>query len=165
MAEPHGQTQPRTRDFLRPFGSCYSNLPQSRERGYSPGRFSFNVVGGRCEHCDGDGVMKIEMHFLPDVFVACEHCKGSRYNAETLEILHKGKSIHDVLSLTAEDGLKFFADIPNIARKLKTLCDVGLGYIKLRAISNNVIWRRGAKSKVIVRIIKKNWWRGFLCFG
>jgi excinuclease ABC subunit A len=109
----------------------YSNLPESRIRGYKPGRYSFNVKGGRCEACQGDGLIKIEMHFLPDVYVTCEVCKGQRYNRETLEILHKGKSIADVLNMTVDDALEFFEHIPHIKAKLQTLHDVGLHYVKL----------------------------------
>jgi len=109
----------------------YSNLPESRVRGYKPGRYSFNVKGGRCEACQGDGLIKIEMHFLPDVYVTCEVCKGQRYNRETLEILHKGKSIADVLNMTVDDALEFFEHIPFIKAKLQTLHDVGLHYVKL----------------------------------
>ena len=109
----------------------YSNLPESRMRGYKPGRYSFNVKGGRCEACQGDGLIKIEMHFLPDVYVTCEVCKGQRYNRETLEILHKGKSIADVLNMTVDDALAFFEHIPLIKAKLQTLHDVGLHYVKL----------------------------------
>ena len=109
----------------------YSNLPESRVRGYRPGRYSFNVKGGRCEACQGDGLIKIEMHFLPDVYVTCEVCKGQRYNRETLEILHKGKSIADVLNMTVDDALEFFEHIPLIKSKLQTLHDVGLHYVKL----------------------------------
>ncbi|WP_455377467.1 excinuclease ABC subunit UvrA [Petrachloros mirabilis] len=109
----------------------YSNLPESRVRGYKPGRYSFNVKGGRCEACQGDGLIKIEMHFLPDVYVTCEVCKGQRYNRETLEIFHKGKSIADVLNMTVDDALEFFEHIPLIKAKLQTLHDVGLHYVKL----------------------------------
>ncbi len=109
----------------------YSNLPESRVRGYKPGRYSFNVKGGRCEACQGDGLIKIEMHFLPDVYVTCEVCKGQRYNRETLEILHKGKSIASVLNMTVDDALEFFEHIPLIKAKLQTLHDVGLHYVKL----------------------------------
>ncbi|MDX2250781.1 MAG: excinuclease ABC subunit UvrA [Nitrospira sp.] len=109
----------------------FSNLPESRVRGYKPGRYSFNVKGGRCEACQGDGLIKIEMHFLPDVYVTCEVCKGQRYNRETLEILHKGKSIAEVLNMTVDDALEFFEHIPLIKAKLQTLHDVGLHYVKL----------------------------------
>ena len=111
--------------------SLFAQLPEAKIRGYRPGRFSFNVKGGRCEACEGDGIIKIEMHFLPDVYVPCEVCKGKRYNRETLEIKYKGKSIADVLDMTVEEALTFFSRIPAIRRKLQTLYDVGLGYIHL----------------------------------
>ena len=114
--------------FIR---DLYSSLPESRVRGYKPGRYSFNVKGGRCEACQGDGLIKIEMHFLPDVYVTCEVCKGQRYNRETMEIHHKGKSIADVLNMTVDDAVEFFEHIPFIKRKLDTLHDVGLHYVKL----------------------------------
>jgi excinuclease ABC subunit A len=114
-----------------PIRDLYSSLPESKARGYLPGRFSFNVKGGRCESCEGDGVIKIEMHFLPDVYVTCDVCKGRRYNRETLEVTYKGKTIADVLAMTVEEALKFFENIPRIKSKLKTLYDVGLGYIHL----------------------------------
>lgn len=109
----------------------FSGTPEARTRGYKPGRFSFNVKGGRCEACQGDGVIKVEMHFLPDIYVSCDICRGKRYNRETMEILYKGKNINEVLNLTVEDALPFFAAIPAINRKLQTLMDVGLSYIKL----------------------------------
>ncbi len=109
----------------------FAQTPEARARGYRPGRFSFNVKGGRCEACHGDGIIKIEMHFLPDVYVPCEVCKGKRYNRETLEVKYKGKSISDVLNMTVEQALEFFQHLPKIQRKLQTLFDVGLGYIRL----------------------------------
>ena len=109
----------------------FSQTPDAKARGYSAGRFSFNVRGGRCEACEGDGIVKIEMHFLPDVYVPCDVCKGARYNHETLEVKYKGKSIHDVLEMTVEEGCAFFSAIPKIARKLNTLREVGLGYIQI----------------------------------
>ena len=114
-----------------PIRELFAQMPEAKLRGYSPGRFSFNVKGGRCENCSGDGVIKIEMHFLPDVYVPCEVCHGKRYNREALEIHYKGKTISDVLELTCEQALEFFESIPSIARKLQTLVDVGLGYITL----------------------------------
>ncbi|MFN7163178.1 MAG: excinuclease ABC subunit UvrA [Hyphomonas sp.] len=114
-----------------PIRDWYAGLPEAKARGYAPGRFSFNVKGGRCEACQGDGVIKIEMHFLPDVYVTCETCKGKRYNRETLDVLFKGKSIADVLDMTVEDAAKFFSAVPAIATKLDTLNQVGLGYIKV----------------------------------
>ena len=109
----------------------FSQTADAKKRGYGPGRFSFNIKGGRCEACEGDGIVRIEMHFLPDVYVPCDVCKGARYNHETLEVKYKGKSIYDVLEMTVEEGCEFFSAIPKIARKLNTLRDVGLGYIKI----------------------------------
>ena len=117
--------------LFTPIRELYANTPEAKLRGYSTGRFSFNVKGGRCEECSGDGIIKIEMHFLPDVYVICEVCHGKRYNREVLEIHFKGKTISDVLEMTCEQALDFFQNIPSIARKLETLVDVGLGYIKL----------------------------------
>jgi excinuclease ABC subunit A len=114
-----------------PIRELFAQMPEAKLRGYSPGRFSFNVKGGRCENCSGDGVIKIEMHFLPDVYVPCEVCHGKRYNREALEIHYKGKAISDVLAMTCEQGLEFFENQPGISRKLQTLVDVGLGYITL----------------------------------
>ncbi|MGZ5526512.1 MAG: ATP-binding cassette domain-containing protein, partial [Methylomonas sp.] len=104
---------------------------EARSRGYSPGRFSFNVKGGRCEACKGDGVIKVEMHFLPDIFVNCDSCTGKRYNRETLEVRYKGKTINEVLDMTVEDAAEFFSPVPVVARKLQTLIEVGLSYITL----------------------------------
>jgi excinuclease ABC subunit A len=109
----------------------FAATQESRSRGYKAGRFSFNVKGGRCEACQGDGLIKVEMHFLPDVYVPCDVCKCKRYNRETLEVKYKGKSIHEVLDMTIEDACEFFSPIPAIKRKLQTLMDVGLTYIKL----------------------------------
>ena len=109
----------------------FSQTSEARMRGYKAGRFSFNVKGGRCEACKGDGILKIEMHFLPDVYVPCEVCKGARYNRETLEVRYKGKNISEVLDMTIDEAVDFFANVPRIARKLKIIQDVGLGYIKL----------------------------------
>jgi excinuclease ABC subunit A len=107
------------------------DTPESKARGYAPGRFSFNVKGGRCEACKGDGQIKIEMHFLPDIYVPCEVCKGARYNRETLQVTYKGKTVSDILDMTVEEALHFFENIPPIKRKLQTLYDVGLGYMRL----------------------------------
>ena len=109
----------------------FAQTAESKQRGYKPGRFSFNVKGGRCEACSGDGIVQIEMHFLADVYVPCEVCEGKRYNRETLDIRYKGKNINDVLEMTSEEALEFFENIPKIKRKLQTLVDVGLGYVKL----------------------------------
>ncbi|TDW59289.1 excinuclease ABC subunit A [Oceanimonas baumannii] len=117
--------------IFTPIRELFSGTQEARSRGYKPGRFSFNVKGGRCEACQGDGVIKVEMHFLPDVYVPCDVCKGKRYNRETLEIKYKGKSIHEVLEMTVEEACDFFAPVPAIARKLQTLMDVGLSYIRL----------------------------------
>jgi excinuclease ABC subunit A len=114
--------------FIR---DLFSQLPESKIRGYKPGRFSFNVKGGRCESCGGDGLIKIEMNFLPDVYVTCEVCKGARYNRETLQIKYKGKNIEDVLNMPVEVAQEFFENIPSVKKKLITLCKVGLGYIRL----------------------------------
>jgi len=117
--------------LFTPLRELFAQLPESKARGYAPGRYSFNVKGGRCDKCEGDGLIRIEMHFLPDVYVTCEQCKGKRYNRETLEIHYKGKSISDVLNMTVEEALQLFAPIPVLANKLQTLMDVGLGYIRL----------------------------------
>ncbi len=114
-----------------PIRDIFSRLPESKVRGYKPGRFSFNVKGGRCEACSGDGIKKIEMHFLPDVYVQCEVCKGKRFNAQTLEVKYKGRSISDVLDMSVEEALSVFENVPPVKNKLKTLCEVGLGYIRL----------------------------------
>ncbi len=114
-----------------PIRELFASTPEANIRGYKAGRFSFNVKGGRCENCQGDGVIKIEMHFLPDVYVTCDVCKGKRYNREALEIKYKNKTISDVLEMTVEQAAEFFANVPAIARKLDTLVDVGLGYIRL----------------------------------
>jgi excinuclease ABC subunit A len=109
----------------------FAATPAARGRGYQPGRFSFNVRGGRCENCQGDGQIKIEMNFLPDVYVTCDVCKGARYNQETLEVMWKGKNISQVLAMTVEEAIKFFENVPSLTAKLKTLQEVGLGYIRL----------------------------------
>ncbi|MDP5071693.1 MAG: excinuclease ABC subunit UvrA, partial [Congregibacter sp.] len=117
--------------IFTPVRELFSGTQEARSRGYKPGRFSFNVKGGRCEACQGDGVTKVEMHFLPDIYVPCDICKGRRYNRETLDIRYKGKNIHEVLDMTVEDALEFFEAVPTIARKLQTLMDVGLSYVRL----------------------------------
>jgi len=117
--------------LFQPIRDLFAQLPESKMRGYPPGRFSFNVAGGRCETCGGDGIIRVEMHFLPDVYVTCEECHGKRYNQETLDILYKGKTISDVLEMTAEEAYDFFSAVPMIRQKLQTLCDVGLGYLRL----------------------------------
>jgi len=117
--------------IFTPIRELFAHVPESRARGYKPGRFSFNVKGGRCEACQGDGIIKVEMHFLPDVYVHCETCQGKRYNRETLDIRYKGKTIDEVLHMTVEEGLEFFAAIPSLKNRLTTLSQVGLGYIQL----------------------------------
>jgi excinuclease ABC subunit A len=117
--------------LFTPIRELFAAVPEARARGYEAGRFSFNVKGGRCEACQGDGVIKVEMHFLPDVYVACDVCKGRRYNRETLEIRYKGANIHEVLEMTVEDARRFFQNVPAVAAKLETLTDVGLSYVRL----------------------------------
>ncbi|MGI9306237.1 MAG: excinuclease ABC subunit UvrA [Gammaproteobacteria bacterium] len=141
--------------FFTQIRDLFAGLPASRERGYAPGRFSFNVAGGRCENCEGDGLMRIEMHFLPDVFITCEACQGRRYNRETLEIRHRGKNIHDVLTLTVDEGLKFFANIPPIARRLQTLQDVGLGYIQLGQPATTLSGGEAQRVKLSLELSKR----------
>jgi excinuclease ABC subunit A len=117
--------------LFTPIRELFAQTSEARTRGYKPGRFSFNVKGGRCEACQGDGLIKVEMHFLPDIYVVCDACKGKRYNRETLEVQYKGKNINEVLEMTVEEGLAFFSAIPVLARKLQTLMDVGLSYVRL----------------------------------
>ena len=136
--------------------SLYAMTPDSKLRGYGPGRFSFNVRGGRCEACEGDGVKKIEMHFLPDVYVTCDVCKGNRYNRETLEVKYKGKNINDVLNMTVEEALTFFSEHPKIRRKLATLYDVGLGYIKLGQPSTTLSGGEAQRVKLATELSKRD---------
>ena len=136
--------------------SLFASTPGSKMRGYSSGRFSFNVKGGRCEACEGDGVKKIEMHFLPDVYVTCDVCKGKRYNRETLEVKYKEKSIADVLEMTAEEGAEFFRDIPKIANRLKLLCDVGLGYIKIGQSSTTLSGGEAQRVKLATELSRRS---------
>ncbi len=117
--------------IFTPIRELFSGTQEARARGYKPGRFSFNVKGGRCEACQGDGLIKVEMHFLPDMYVPCDVCKAKRYNRETLEVQYKGKNIHEVLEMTIEEALEFFSPVPAIARRLQTLMDVGLSYVRL----------------------------------
>ena len=125
-------------------------------KGYNSGRFSFNVKGGRCEACEGDGIIKIEMHFLPDVYVPCEVCKGQRYNRETLEIRYKGKSIYDVLEMTVEEGVEFFSNHPKIRRKLETLYEVGLGYIKIGQPATTLSGGEAQRVKLATELSKRS---------
>ena len=135
--------------------NIFSMTPDARKRGYKPGRFSFNVRGGRCEACGGDGQLKIEMHFLPDIYVPCEVCKGKRYNRETLEVHYKGRSIADVLEMTVEEALEFFRDLPKLANKLETLRDVGLGYIKLGQSSTTLSGGEAQRVKLATELSKR----------
>ncbi|WP_195983636.1 excinuclease ABC subunit UvrA [Clostridium sp. D33t1_170424_F3] len=134
----------------------YASTQDAKLRGFNSGRFSFNVKGGRCEACQGDGIIKIEMHFLPDVYVPCDVCKGKRYNRETLEIQYKGKSIYDVLEMTVEEGLEFFSNLPRIARKLQTLQDVGLGYIKIGQPATTLSGGEAQRVKLATELSKRS---------
>ena len=142
--------------LFTPLRELFSNTPESRTRGYKPGRFSFNVKGGRCEACQGDGLLKVEMHFLPDVYVPCDVCKGKRYNRETLDIYFKGKNIHDVLNMTIEDAQKFFKNIPVIAKKLDTLMDVGLSYIRLGQNATTLSGGEAQRVKLAKELAKRS---------
>ena len=142
--------------LFTPIRELFAGVPLSRERGYSVGRFSFNVKGGRCEACQGDGVIKVEMHFLPDVYVPCEVCHGKRYNRETLEVQYKGKNIHEVLQLTVEEAFEFFENIPTIARKLQTLKDVGLGYIRLGQSATTLSGGEAQRVKLALELSKRD---------
>lgn len=133
----------------------FATTNEAKMRGYQKGRFSFNVPGGRCEACGGDGVLKIEMHFLPDIYVPCEVCKGKRYNKETLEVKYKGKSIADVLDMTVEEALEFFNNVPRIKQKIQTLNDVGLGYIKLGQPSTTLSGGEAQRVKLATELSKK----------
>lgn len=141
-----------TFDMVR---DLFSMTPDAKLRGYKQGRFSFNVKGGRCEHCRGDGIIKIEMHFLPDVYVPCEICKGKRYNRETLEVKYKGKSISEVLEMTIEDATEFFRPIPKIFRKLETLLQVGLGYIRMGQPATTLSGGEAQRMKLAAELSKR----------
>ncbi|WP_372527907.1 excinuclease ABC subunit UvrA, partial [Piscinibacter sp.] len=142
--------------LFTPIRELFAEVPAARERGYGPGRFSFNVAGGRCEACQGDGVLKVEMHFLPDVYVPCDVCHGKRYNRETLEVLYKGKNITDVLNLTVEDAHAYFSAVPSIARKLQTLLDVGLGYIRLGQSATTLSGGEAQRVKLALELSKRD---------
>ena len=139
-------------DLIR---DLFASTTDAKAKGYSKGRFSFNVKGGRCEACGGDGIIKIEMHFLPDVYVPCEVCGGKRYNRETLEVKYKGKSIYDVLNMTVEEALKFFENVPTIARKIQTLYDVGLSYIRLGQPSTELSGGEAQRIKLATELSKR----------
>ena len=142
--------------LLTPIRELFAGVPESRNRGYGPGRFSFNVKGGRCEACQGDGLIKVEMHFLPDLYVPCDVCHGKRYNRETLEIRYKGKTIHDVLRMTVEQAHEFFAAVPVVARKLETLLDVGLGYIELGQSATTLSGGEAQRVKLALELSKRD---------
>ncbi len=134
----------------------FASTNEAKMKGYTSGRFSFNVKGGRCEACEGDGILKIEMHFLPDVYVPCEVCKGQRYNRETLDVHYKGKSIYDVLEMTVAEGVEFFSNIPKLARKLQTLQDVGLGYIKIGQPATTLSGGEAQRVKLATELSKRS---------
>ncbi|WP_283150626.1 excinuclease ABC subunit UvrA [Silvimonas soli] len=142
--------------LFTPIRELFAGVPTSRERGYGPGRFSFNVKGGRCEACQGDGVIKVEMHFLPDVYVPCDVCHGKRYNRETLEVQYKGKNITEVLEMTVENALAFFQAVPTVARKLQTLMDVGLGYIRLGQSATTLSGGEAQRVKLALELSKRD---------
>ena len=134
----------------------FASTQDAKARGYGPGRFSFNVRGGRCEACSGDGLLKIEMHFLPDIYVPCEVCKGKRYNRETLEVRYKGKNIHEVLEMTVEEALPFFENLPRLNKKVQTLKDVGLGYVKLGQPSTTLSGGEAQRVKLATELSKQS---------
>ena len=134
----------------------FAATPDAKERGYKAGRFSFNVSGGRCEHCEGDGMMKIEMHFLPDIYVPCEVCHGTRYNRETLQVKYKGKNIAEVLNMTVDEAVDFFEHIPSVYNKIKTLQDVGLGYIRLGQSSTTLSGGEAQRVKLATELSKRS---------
>lgn len=142
--------------LFTPVRELFAGVPQARERGYTPGRFSFNVKGGRCEACQGDGVIKVEMHFLPDIYVPCDVCRGQRYNRETLEIRYKDKNIHEILQMTVESAYTFFEAVPTVARKLKTLLDVGLGYIRLGQSATTLSGGEAQRVKLSLELSKRD---------
>jgi len=135
--------------------ALFAGLPASKVRGYGPGRYSFNVKGGRCETCRGDGILRIEMHFLPDVYVTCEQCRGQRYNSETLEVRYAGKSIAEVLAMTIDEALDFFSRIPALKQKFKTLSEVGLGYVQLGQSATTLSGGEAQRLKLSAELSRK----------
>jgi excinuclease ABC subunit A len=142
--------------LFTPIRELFAGVPAARERGYDAGRFSFNVKGGRCEACQGDGVTQVEMHFLPDIYVPCDVCHGKRYNRETLEIRYKGRTIHEVLEMTVAEAAEFFSAVPALARKLQTLMDVGLGYVRLGQSATTLSGGEAQRVKLSLELSKRD---------
>jgi excinuclease ABC subunit A len=142
--------------LFTPIRDLFAGVPEARQRGYDAGRFSFNVKGGRCEACQGDGVTKVEMHFLADIYVACDVCHGKRYNRETLEIRYKARNIHEVLEMTVDEAAAFFSAVPTLARKLKTLIDVGLGYVRLGQSATTLSGGEAQRVKLSLELSKRD---------
>jgi excinuclease ABC subunit A len=142
--------------LFTPIRELFAGVPEARSRGYDAGRFSFNVKGGRCEACQGDGVTRVEMHFLPDVYVPCDVCHGKRYNRETLEVRYKGRNIHEVLEMSVEEAREFFSAVPALARKLQTLIDVGLGYVRLGQSATTLSGGEAQRVKLSLEISKRD---------
>ncbi len=142
--------------LFTPIRELFAGVPEARQRGYDAGRFSFNVKGGRCEACQGDGVTKVEMHFLPDIYVSCDVCHGKRYNRETLEIKYKGRNIHEALEMTVHEAAQFFSAVPPLARKLQTLIDVGLGYVRLGQSATTLSGGEAQRVKLSLELSKRD---------